>query len=613
MPVKMEWEHTQMVSAMGMDWNEATTDIALLDLPTLEFTTESDPFFSGYGNIFESPAETAKEQIISQDVMWGGTSSTKNVAANEKAGSISAKSATKQQVMNHVMSKQQLQEKIPAGRSLLRNINNNNHSNNNNLSSKQQQQMMIVAARQNEKNCSSGTATRPDTPLSLDDDSPEFKHNIDLAGSIAGTLNSQISNGRKISISATSPQISTQNGVQGVASPNDESQHIITLLKEHLEDDDGNKSGQILDILSTNGFDNSENVLDFLQYLSDFEEDDSAVDLDSDSDEYTSSSSGYGCSSNSVVKNNDKYSSYMSNSSSTSSNNAQLSHVPVPYDYQETHFGDHSYTRPKDRFDTRDLGVQTPSDSEEEEIDVVSVGDRTLPTNPSARDRRHYQTAVAHKISARMVKTQKNGLRTIPPQRRRCSNDDSPNSSSTNTPVKHFIGSNASAAYSTGIPTVPASLAKKRPANGLSNGSSSSKKHRSNNGSSLGAGNKKQKTPNKRNFSDSDELETLEKRNLHNDMERQRRIGLKNLFEELKSTIPSIKDKERAPKVNILREAALLCNKLTRENEQYQALKKQQTKLMAKVKQLRASMANKRKIIWTNTENPIAVKDDDVL
>lgn len=192
-----------------------------------------------------------------------------------------------------------------------------------------------------------------------------------------------------------------------------------------------------------------------------------------------------------------------------------------------------------------------------------------------------------------MVKTQKNGLRTIPP-RRRCSNDDSPNSSSTNTPVKHFISNNGGNNPNyTAMPTVPTGYAKKRPSsNGISNGSS--KKHRSNNSNGSNSNSKKQKTPNKRNFSDSDELETLEKRNLHNDMERQRRIGLKNLFEELKSTIPSIKDKERAPKVNILREAASLCNKLTREHDQYQALKKQQTKLLAKVKQLRASIANKR-------------------
>uniref|UniRef100_A0A336M618 CSON011505 protein n=1 Tax=Culicoides sonorensis TaxID=179676 RepID=A0A336M618_CULSO len=227
----------------------------------------------------------------------------------------------------------------------------------------------------------------------------------------------------------------------------------------------------------------------------------------------------------------------------------------------------------------------------EEEIDVVSVGDRsTLPTNPSARDRRHLQ----HKISERMVKTQKNGLRTIPPVRRRCSNDDTPNSSSTNTPVKHFIGGNTTGNPNyAGIPTIPAGLSKKRPNTNSINGSSS-KKHRGNTHNTNSSNSKKQKTPNKRNFSDSDELETLEKRNLHNDMERQRRIGLKNLFEELKSTIPSIKDKERAPKVNILREAAALCNKLTREDQQYQALKKQQQKLKAKVTTLRAALATKR-------------------
>lgn len=346
MPVKMEWEHTQMVSAMGMDWTDATTDIALLDLPTLEFTTDSDPFFASYG-LFESPTgDMAKEQIISQDVMWGGTSGTD--APPQKLPINSCKVTKSVTVVKQPALQQQLQQikqetKIPAGRSLLRNFNNINNNNNNSITSKQ---MVVARNVVTEKN--NGTATRPDTPLSLDDELPEFKHQIDLAGTIAGTMNSQFSNGRKISISANN---------------NDET-HIITLLKEHLEDND-DKNGQILEILS-NSFEQTGNVLDFLKYLSDYEEDDSAVEMDSDSDEYTSSSSGYnGFNSNSsVMKSNDKYSSFMNNSSSTSSNsNAQLSHVPVPYDYQETHFGDHSYTRPKDRFDTRDLGVQTPSDS----------------------------------------------------------------------------------------------------------------------------------------------------------------------------------------------------------------------------------------------------------
>uniref|UniRef100_T1GNE0 BHLH domain-containing protein n=1 Tax=Megaselia scalaris TaxID=36166 RepID=T1GNE0_MEGSC len=72
-------------------------------------------------------------------------------------------------------------------------------------------------------------------------------------------------------------------------------------------------------------------------------------------------------------------------------------------------------------------------------------------------------------------------------------------------------------------------------------------------------------SPTKQRHFSIDDIDSNEKRNLHNDMERQRRIGLKNLFEALKKQIPSIKDKERAPKVNILREAAKLCDQLTSE------------------------------------------------
>lgn len=241
---------------------------------------------------------------------------------------------------------------------------------------------------------------------------------------------------------------------------------------------------------------------------------------------------------------------------------------------------------------------------------MVNVGGRTLPTNPSARDRRALQTTVADKISARMVKTQKNGLRTIPP-RRRCSDGDgefttSSTSSSTSTPTKSGAWSNSHSGMITPHHTAnttmhhhhhqqhqnhhnhsggAATASRKRPSNS-GHTQQQTKKHRG----------KKHNTKNsmqhRRNISDSDEAENQEKRNLHNDMERQRRIGLKNLFEELKATIPSIKDKERAPKVNILREASILCTKLTREHEQYQALKKQNTRLLARLKILKASVAN---------------------
>lgn len=83
---------------------------------------------------------------------------------------------------------------------------------------------------------------------------------------------------------------------------------------------------------------------------------------------------------------------------------------------------------------------------------------------------------------------------------------------------------------------------------------------------------------------------TLEKRNLHNDLERQRRVGLKNLFEELKCQIPSLRDKERAPKVSILREAAQLCTDLSREQETLFALRKQRERLLQTARMLKTQL-----------------------
>lgn len=83
---------------------------------------------------------------------------------------------------------------------------------------------------------------------------------------------------------------------------------------------------------------------------------------------------------------------------------------------------------------------------------------------------------------------------------------------------------------------------------------------------------------------------TLEKRNLHNDLERQRRVGLKNLFEELKCQIPSLRDKERAPKVSILREAANLCTELSREQDQLIALRKQRDRLLQTARMLKTQL-----------------------
>lgn len=83
----------------------------------------------------------------------------------------------------------------------------------------------------------------------------------------------------------------------------------------------------------------------------------------------------------------------------------------------------------------------------------------------------------------------------------------------------------------------------------------------------------------------------IERRSIHNDMERQRRIGLKNLFDELKKQIPATRDKERAPKVVILREAAALCRKLNQEDIEREKLRKKHTQLLARLKKLRTTLA----------------------
>lgn len=247
----------------------------------------------------------------------------------------------------------------------------------------------------------------------------------------------------------------------------------------------------------------------------------------------------------------------------------------------------------------------------EEEIDVVSVGDKTLPTNPTAKDRRALQTTVAHKISARIVVPAKpimptthsvpGVIKTIPPRRRPSTDDDLQQHlpASTTMTVKYAATiANSIAGFN--------SVSRKRPQNLVR--SHDAKRFRTV-GPTIGTtgGKKMARSPVKQQPQDeqlsfsadddaseaaaADETDTIEKRNLHNDMERQRRIGLKNLFEELKDQIPDLKNKERAPKVYILREAALLCSFYQKEEEERLALKQKQLALYGRVSQLRRTVS----------------------
>ncbi|XP_064078834.1 N-myc proto-oncogene protein-like [Macrobrachium nipponense] len=62
----------------------------------------------------------------------------------------------------------------------------------------------------------------------------------------------------------------------------------------------------------------------------------------------------------------------------------------------------------------------------------------------------------------------------------------------------------------------------------------------------------------RRNRGESDEG----RRSVHNSLERQRRVDLRNAFEYLRLLVPETKDLEKAPKVQILKKAALHCKQL---------------------------------------------------
>ncbi|XP_031828969.1 bHLH transcription factor Myc isoform X2 [Nomia melanderi] len=212
------------------------------------------------------------------------------------------------------------------------------------------------------------------------------------------------------------------------------------------------------------------------------------------------------------------------------------------------------------------LGVQTPSDSEEEEIDVVtcekSSRPAALPTYPSPADQQHFQLTVNTAFKDKAPAPRPRGRPPSNPARKRAAQAEyKPVKRARHRPYqrRNKVGRCVTTA------ATPASM--KLPAAIVSRSSS------------------------------DDELDT-EKRSLHNNMERQRRIELRNAFEELRVLVPAVESKEKAPKVAILRQAAVYCDMLS-ENDQIivskvTELRRRQEKLRAKLSQLRRSLAMTR-------------------
>lgn len=213
---------------------------------------------------------------------------------------------------------------------------------------------------------------------------------------------------------------------------------------------------------------------------------------------------------------------------------------------------------------------------------MVSIGEKqssnpsrcntALPTNPSIRDRQKLQRTVACAISNKREYGQSGGIKTRLPLR--IPNTITP-PSERRAEIKKRGGANENRTAGRGI---------KR-----------SRHHRYQKSSPV-------TSPNKRRHpygqSSDSETECSEKRSLHNNMERQRRVDLRNAFDDLRVLVPEVACKERAAKVVILREAASYCDYLSNESasmaKQVSEMRKQQERLRARVSQLRRSLAAKR-------------------
>ena len=78
------------------------------------------------------------------------------------------------------------------------------------------------------------------------------------------------------------------------------------------------------------------------------------------------------------------------------------------------------------------------------------------------------------------------------------------------------------------------------------------------------------------------------RRSVHNSLERQRRVDLRNAFEYLRQLVPDTKILEKAPKVQILKKAALHCKNLQHTEQRLLREKEKLKKQIEELQQRRA-------------------------
>lgn len=335
-----------------MDWNYNE-----YDCPLSAFHMTVDEFDFSRNTIDEEPM-SPQSQIRNHDCMWSGRCTThpnecqlggRNNCNTKYLNESETKKPT-QNVSNsnangtqHIQSKQPLanvqsmqqthcaqkkqqqQQNIPAGRSLLR-LNQ----------MKQPVVIKVPNVSTNDFLKDRDFIARPDTPLSLDDDPPEFKHaSIELAACTMGS--------NEMSLVTESNQT-----------------EIINILKEHLQDHNSSqmevrdKLSNYLPSIKTNESidDIYKDIKSFADFQDDFEDEEEDAAIESDS--------SFIATNNTSNSNSNTLSSSIGVTHSLANNNTMNT---TQYENTQSMHSDHSYTRSKSRVDVIGLGVQTPSDS----------------------------------------------------------------------------------------------------------------------------------------------------------------------------------------------------------------------------------------------------------
>lgn len=307
-----------------MDWSYNA-----LNFPSSEFYTDQFDF-----GIDDNEPLSPQSQIRNHDCMWSGRCTTHpneclNSRNNCNKKYVNEKSTTQNQETKSTQQQQQQQQNsasllqsqkinvlqkkqqnIPAGQSLLR------------LKHVKPTAIRVPNITTNDFLNDREFIARPDTPLSLDDDPPEFKHNIDLAACTVGS--------NKMSLIEESPT------------------EIINILKEHLEDTSSNRAPKVTGYMSSIRADSDglDEIINDIKSLSDFENE---SEDEEEAEESDAANDSFNVSDTMVTI--------------PTQNQSSVKNTVTAYDIAQSMHSDHSYTRSKSRVDVIGLGVQTPSDS----------------------------------------------------------------------------------------------------------------------------------------------------------------------------------------------------------------------------------------------------------